>query len=404
MIEILDKQLCCGCEACACACPTHCIYMIEDEEGFLYPEVDMAQCIQCAKCETVCPVINVESDNPTIQHGYIVQSSDPEVLLSSTSGGVFTELSKRVLHRGGVVFGVAFNEMCMPYHNYAESERELACMRGSKYVQSRVQNSYQRVEELLDTGREVLFSGTPCQIEGLVSFLKGTPEELLLVDIVCHAVPSPLVWRRYLEMQYERQGIEIGGAHFRDKVPYGYQYSQMTLFDKAGKRLYSEGVETDPFLRAFFSEISNRPICYACPFKKRYRLSDLTIWDCWNASEVDPRFNSNSGATKVLSHSDKGVEAVEELLDHAFVLEIDADILCKNEKEMLYSVEANPARTAFLSDCLNMKSSKSLFNKWFPVTVKTRTERCIRKLLAKTGVLTQVKPLLKKLKNRGGNE
>lgn len=395
MIAVVDKTQCCGCEACACACPTKCIDLIEDNEGFLYPFVREPQCIECGTCEKVCPVLNSIPDTPITQHGYIVQSLDQTLLFDSTSGGAFTEIARSVFQEGGVVFGVALDVAGMPRHSFAVCEDDLAGMRGSKYAQSAIGKSFTQVKEFLDAGRSVLFSGTPCQVEGLLSFLGEKPSKLLLVDIVCHSVPSPLVWRRYLEMQREKLKCKVHNIKFRDKRPYGYQYSQMSLYDEFEKRHYCEGVETDPFLRAFFSEICNRPICHACPFKKRYRVSDITIWDCWNAEELDSRFDSNVGTSKVLTHTKRGFETVESISSTSLLAHIEPDALCEGERELLHSTIPNPKRGQFLFDCANEKNASILFGKWFPQTMRTRAEKAVRRLLARTGISFRAKSMLK---------
>ena len=197
MIKIRQNSDCCGCNACTQSCPLKCISLREDREGFLYPEADLERCCNCRLCNKVCPVINRrETGNPLSV--YAVKNRDEEIRRQSSSGGIFTLLAEKILDENGVVFGARFDENWDVKHDYVETREGLALFRGSKYVQSRIGDSYLQAQQFLKKGRKVLFSGTPCQIAGLKLFLGKEYDNLLAVDFVCHGVPSPLVWRMYL--------------------------------------------------------------------------------------------------------------------------------------------------------------------------------------------------------------
>ena len=198
MIEIVDKHKCCGCAACVQVCPKQCISFNEDEQGFRYPSVDNVVCVNCGLCERVCPVLNQDESKQPLQV-YAAKNPNEKIRLMSSSGGIFTMLAESIIDQGGVVFGARFDEKWEVEHAYTETKDGLEPFRGSKYVQSRIGNTYQQVKEFLLSGREVLFTGTPCQIAGLKRFLRRDYENLLTVDVVCHGVPSPLVWRTYLK-------------------------------------------------------------------------------------------------------------------------------------------------------------------------------------------------------------
>lgn len=391
MIEVEDKEKCCGCTACASACPVGCIAMKADSEGFLYPRIDAEACIGCNRCERVCPIVNPVIEAAQSQVGYVVQANSTDVLSESTSGGAFSIIAQSVLDKGGVVFGVGFDKDGFPCHKCAHNEQEVAEFRGSKYVQSDLTDIFLQVKEALEGYVPVLFSGTPCQVEGLLSFLDSRPDHLICIDVVCHAVPSPLVWRRYLEY-VGRSGF----ARFRDKTPYGYQYSQMSFSDVGDNRFLSEGVESNPFLKSFFRHLSIRPSCFVCAFRKRYRRSDFTLWDCWDADMYSPALNPDVGATKVLCHSDKAREIAREVFPTASVVcEADPDILVASEKEMTESPERPEGRDAFFRDCAEAGDPVALFEKWFPVTGKTVVERTVRRTLSRLGLLGKLKNFVK---------
>ena len=197
MINIEDKKQCCGCSACVQRCPKQCIVMKEDEEGFLYPVADKDVCIDCNLCEQVCPVLRQREEREPLDV-YAAFNKNEEVRMQSSSGGVFTALAESIIKEGGVVFGARFNEDWEVVHDYVETVEGLSAFRGSKYVQSRIGCTFSQAEQFLKQGRKVLFSGTPCQIAGLKLFLRKEYENLLSVDFICHGVPSPGVWRQYL--------------------------------------------------------------------------------------------------------------------------------------------------------------------------------------------------------------
>lgn len=197
MINIKDKSNCCGCNACVQKCPKQCISMREDDEGFLYPYVDKILCIDCGLCEKTCPVINSKEERKPL-NVFAAKKPNDEVRMQSSSGGIFTLLAENVIDEGGVVFGAGFNERWEVVHSFAEKKEDLAKFRGSKYVQSKVGNSYKQAEAFLKQGRKVLYSGTPCQIAGLKQYLRKDYANLLAVDFICHGVPSPGVFRTYL--------------------------------------------------------------------------------------------------------------------------------------------------------------------------------------------------------------
>lgn len=197
MIDIKDKKLCCGCNACVQRCPKQCISVQKDEEGFLYPIVDLSICIDCGLCEKVCLVLNQGSERNPIEV-FAAVNKDDSIRMQSSSGGIFTALAEQIIQEKGVVFGARFDEKWEVKHDYTETIEGLKAFRGSKYVQSRIGDTFSKAEFFLKAGRKVMFTGTPCQIAGLRLFLRKEYENLLAVDIICHGVPSPLVWRKYL--------------------------------------------------------------------------------------------------------------------------------------------------------------------------------------------------------------
>lgn len=392
MIRITNKKDCCGCSACSQSCPKCCIKMQADEEGFLYPVVDTEKCIHCNLCDKVCPIINRMPEIEKPQKAYVVQIKDEKVLKESTSGGAFTAIAESVIDQAGVVFGASFTNDFRVIHTYAGKKADLVKFRNSKYVQSDTGCTFTQAKELLDDGLPVCYSGTPCQIEGLKRFLGKDYGNLITVDVVCHAVPSPLIWEKYKKFIAGNQPVQY--AAFRDKEPYGYEYSQITV--KANETWYRAGVESDAYLRAFFSNICDRPSCYSCVFKKRYRVSDITLWDCFNIYQFSETLDNNRGATKVLIHSSEGEKLFAAAQDRLKVVEVTSDKLVEDVKEMFSSVPYNPLRDSFLADAATMEDVP-FFHKYFPDTVRVKGERFIRLACEKLGIYSTAKRMAKKL-------
>lgn len=319
MIQVSKKQDCCGCSACVQRCPRHCISMKEDAEGFLYPDVDMTQCIDCGICEKVCPWLNLH-EKSKIQDVLGAKNIDRKERMESSSGGVFIALAKKVIENGGVVFGAVFNECWEVVHTYAENLKDVRSMMGSKYMQSRMENSYREAEGFLKRGRTVLFTGCPCQITGLHNYLGKEYHNLISVDFLCHGVPSPGVWRKYLtevstSFPKEINGIsldfstKITGIDFRNKQQSGWKNFYLTitgLSNGTEKVLLSDKHKNNPFMKGFLGDLYLRPSCYNCKCKNGASHSDLTIADFWGISSIMPDFDDDKGVSLVLVNTDKG--------------------------------------------------------------------------------------------------
>lgn len=310
MIQIHDKTRCCGCAACVQRCPKRCIAFKADSEGFLYPSVDTARCVECGVCEQVCPVLHPGSSRQP-QACYAAAHIDTAVRYASSSGGVFTALAASVLSSGGVVFGARFAADWSVEHAYTETQEGLSAFRGSKYVQSRIGDSYRQAESFLKEGRVVLFTGTPCQISGLRRYLRKDYERLLTMDFICHGVPSPLVWHHYLQaVRPESSGASLRDISFRDKVHGWHRYSMTIRYDYA---TVSHPFLEDPYMRGFLFNLFLRPSCYACVVKSGSSGADLTIGDFWSIGHYHPELDDDGGMSSILVHTSAGVRALENL-------------------------------------------------------------------------------------------
>lgn len=401
LIRIDKKENCCGCTACAAICPKNCIEMKEDREGFRYPEVDEQACVECGACEKVCPILNKTKEEKFQQEGYIIQNKDQQVLRESTAGGAFTAIAEYVLNKNGVIFGVELSEDLQAKHIYVENKSELYRFRNSKYMQSVMDETgktQRKVKEFLDADRYVCFSGTPCQIEGLKKYLKKDYHKLITVDVVCRAVPSPLIFRKYVEYQEHKMNQKISSVRFRDKY-YGYKYSTMNVLTDKNQGKYHKGVESDPWLRAFFSNICDRPSCHKCDFRKQYRVSDFTIWDCFNVGRFSKNLDNDKGATRMLIHSEKGKEIFRDICGEYNYVQVDPEKLIEGSKEVKESVTPNDKRKEFFDDA-NRMNGVELYEKYFPDTLKVKLERIIRLGCYKLGIYAVAKKVFVKITHK----
>lgn len=402
MIDIKEKKDCCGCGACVQRCPKSCILMREDKEGFLYPEVNKEMCIDCGLCEKVCPVIN-QSEERKPMAVYAAKHKDERIRLASSSGGVFTAIAESVIDEGGVVFGARFDKDWSVIHGYTETKEGLAAFRGSKYVQSRIGESYKNAEAFLKAGRKVLFSGTPCQIAGLKRFLRKDYDNLLTVDFICHGVPSPGIWREYLKEEIVRQcggknsvlihhkdklgDVYIENISFRDKRLGWKKYSlTLTLSVPDGhgakkKVLLSEPLNKNIFLRGFLADLYLRPSCHACPAKKFKSGSDVTIGDFWGIQNVMPEIDDDKGVSVILVNSNKLsydsiIMKIENwVLDYNLILQYNALIG--------RSVKLTAKRGKFyLDECSNLIDKISKYSKVsFVLKLKRKFNRLINQIV-----------------------
>ena len=408
-IDITSKEDCCGCTACKSICPVGAIEMVEDEEGFKYPQIDKKKCTKCGACKMVCPIINLKKEKQSEQKGYVINNKDLQVRKESTSGGAFSAIAKYVIEQKGVVYGAAFDENWIVTHQVATTDKEIKKFRNSKYVQSDMTNTFLNVKNYLNNKKMVCFSGTPCQVEGLKSYLEKSNvnenefDNLILVDVVCRAVPSPKLFRNYISLikKNNLDNEDINKIYFRDKTKYGYKYTQMKIASQ--NKVYQEGIDTDQYLRAFFSGMSIRPSCENCQFKKRYRESDITIWDCFNIEDLDKSLADNNGTTRVLIHTKKGQEIFEKIKKQLYFKEINSDIIVKGTMELTKSTRYNNKRHEFLcgvEEKNNENNIERILNTYFPINTKTKLEKLARRNLVGLSFYNKIKKIGKKVLGR----
>ncbi len=380
MIEVKKKRECCGCQACAQICPKKCIYMKEDEEGFWYPEADMQACVNCKLCEQVCPVQNTESNQNHVSGVYVTYAKDEELRQKSSSGGIFSLCADYILQQGGVVFGAAFDDAFMVHHIAVEQNADLDLLRGSKYLQSRIENTYAEAEQYLKNGRKVLFTGTACQIAGLKAYLRKEYKGLYTLDILCHGVPSPKLWRHYLQCKMKENGSDIRKIFFRDKMLGWKKFSMKIEF--LNEHRYESVFTKDDFMTLFLSNICLRPSCYHCGFKDIPRVSDVTIGDCWGIENYMPDMDDDKGTSLLVVNSEKGEELFQAFRDCILYQTAELDKALSPAADSRKSVAVHPNRKKFFKLLHSGKSSTELMQT-LQLNVPARLKRKVRYLLRK---------------------
>lgn len=349
MIEIKDRKQCCGCTACESICKKKCISMVSDAEGFVYPEIDKDECIKCHACEKVCPVIKSKDMLHTEEVlatyvGYVVNE---QIRADSSSGGVFSLIADYILEHKGVVVGAAYDEHFAVQHIVIENKNDLFRLRGSKYSQSELTGIYPEVQNYLKSGRLVLFSGTACQVSGLKNYLKIEYSKLITVDILCHGVPSPAVWARYIKELEASKGI-LSSVNLRSKNTGWYAYSSKYDFQSG------ESIENihfvDPYMKLFLGDICLRPSCHDCQFKSMDRNSDITLGDSWGIDRLLPEFADDKGTSVIVIHSENGQSVFEEICGKMVYEVADLDVVLSKKENSRKSVEAHINRKKFFAD------------------------------------------------------
>lgn len=292
---------CSGCSACFATCPMNAISMKENDEGFLYPEIDSEKCTNCGLCSKICPVVNPKYSNTSEPDCYAAMAND-EIRKDSSSGGMFPMLAYTVLGNGGYVAGAVW-EGKRVVHIVSNKKEDVEKMRKSKYLQSSMENCYSDIKQLLEDDKEVLFTGTPCQVAGLKAYLRKDYEKLFTVEIICHGTPSPMVFEKYIDENL-KDDEKFVNTDFRDKVN-GWNLSFITT-TTTNTRKFSFSSQTDTFLKVFLKNLCLRQSCGDCKFNKIPRQADLTIGDFWRIKKFSKKLDDRKGTSVLLVNNQKG--------------------------------------------------------------------------------------------------
>ena len=313
-----SKSSCNGCGVCSLKCPRNAIKMIEDNEGFFYPQINQKKCVNCGKCKNICGNYNDAKGN---EQAYMAINKNKEELKRSASGGIFYILAKYTIEKNGIVFGVEYGNDHKIRHNFYEDLEECKRFQGSKYVRSDIGNSYEKVEEFLKKDRYVLFTGTPCQCNALKTYLGKEYQKLIICDIICHANPSQKIFDKYINEIEDKENKKIIKFNFRDKTN-GWKNSTPIIYFNDGSK-----IEEKSFYNAFVGELFNRPSCHDCKFSSTNRVTDFTIGDFWGIDKIIPKINDDdTGISLMTVNTEKAKRIFEEMKENLELKLIDKEI------------------------------------------------------------------------------
>ena len=322
-IEINEKKACSGCSACYSICPKQAISMVTDKEGFDYPVVNHDKCINCGLCKKVCPLRNQDKRLDKSRY-FAVKNVDECTRMHSTSGGVFSILVNYVLEKDGVIYGAAYDKEFRVIHKRA-SDKSWEEFRGSKYVQSIIGDVFAEVRNDLKNKKWVLFSGTPCQVDGLQKYLEKSNirrDTLITCDLVCHGVASPLVWQEYLDLAVGNRSV-IKFINFRDKNNCGWHDSRFRIYDEKDKYIVDYAQPNGIYWGLFLNNYILRPSCYECHYSNFKRVGDFTLGDYWGIEHKHAEFDDNKGVSLFMVNTSQAQSIWEEIKKNTYNIEVN---------------------------------------------------------------------------------
>lgn len=363
MLEVIEKDKCCGCSACFSACGHQAITMQLDSEGFEYPIINQEACVDCGLCQSVCPVLQYENrkdirvKNSDVQIGFSARNKNFSQRLLSSSGSIFPPIAEWILDNDGLVVGAAYDNDFNVVHKFVESKDELCALQGSKYLQCKADNdTFKNIRNELKAGRKVLYSGMACQVEGLKSFLRKDYANLYTIDLICMGIPSYVVWQKYLSAFFG--GEKIKSINFKEK---SIGWDTFTFRVDTDKRIFKERGMHNLYLRSMFLSWNMRPSCFQCPFKKAKRISDFTLADAWGVFHNTPEINDNKGLSSVIVHSNKGFELWNILKDKIDSVQVSIDDIAAGNSNLITNKPQTGDRKLFF-ETLNVNSKEAFLN------------------------------------------
>lgn len=352
----MDVKNCFGCSACAQICPQQCIRMIPDVEGFGYPSVDESACIKCGLCYEVCPSLkDTLFETAESQKFYAFVYKDRNIVEQSSSGGAFTAIAEAFCNVGSYkIFGAKWNDDFSVSHSSIDDVSDIDIFRKSKYLQSEIGNSYIEVENALKDGQTVVFSGTPCQVAGLKSFLKKDYDRLLLLDIICHGVPSKLIFQQYIK------SLEKKSQSYMSQYIFRFRKSLFGIIDPyASRAVFANDKTVDLFsyeneyLKSFFIALNYRLSCYNCPYSRKQRVSDITIGDFWGIEKYDKKYNATKGVSLIISNTRKGENLLLFLNDGHTIEQVPEKFALENNRNLKTPSKMHSRRKEYINHILH---------------------------------------------------
>lgn len=377
VLELAEKAKCTGCGACKSVCHNNAIKMEPNKDtGFLYPVINDELCVECGLCKKSCPILR-EKNSDFQKEIFAAYSLNEGIRKNSSSGGVFSLLAEKVINNGGVIFGVSMSDDCRRAEHIAVYDfKDIEKLRGSKYLQSNTKNSYSEAKRLLNENKDVLFSGTPCQVAGLKSFLGKNYDNLITVDFICHGVPSPKAWNKYVDFRESQVIADAEKAFFRDKK-YGWKKYSLKL-EFSNHTQYIQPQYKDLYMRGFISDLYLRPSCFNCEYKGSNYKSDITLADFWGIDRVKPEWNDDKGVSLVVINSKAGKSAFNQIKGNIAFTEVDSEAAFASNPSYFKSVNKRYIYSKVFKDLSSMPFDKFI-EKYIGNSPKSKILRKIHK-------------------------
>ncbi len=383
MENVLEKNKCSGCSACANACPKNAIEMIKNEDGFIHPKINKHKCVNCGLCKKTCPVLN-NSENKSLNQCYVAYSNDEDAKKTSSSGGIFDLIAKNILKDHGIVVGAAFNDKMELKHTAIEKIEDLEKLKGSKYLQSELDNIFSYIKEKINS-RKVLFVGTPCQVAGLHAFLKKDYDNLVCVDLFCHGVPSTKLFTKYIKELEKDNNSKVINYNFRDKKTGWDSYSN-TCRLKNNKEI-SQLQKDNNYMKLFLSDIALRESCYNCNFKLGNKYSDITLGDFWGVQKYYPEMYNKQGVSAIIVNTEKGQKVFEDISNDLSYKECKLENIVSGNPSLAISGKTPKLRNEFFDELDNKD-------------IDYLTKKYQKKISLISKLKNKIKSLIKKLINK----
>lgn len=358
--HLASRKICTGCTACYSVCPNNSIRMVSDQFGFLYPKIDAENCVGCLKCEKSCPVCNPLVADGIEPMAYAAYSLNEKTRMNSSSGGIFGEIANHIIEQNGYVYGAAYTDDFVVKHCGVNSREKLTQLQGAKYSQSVLDQIFLDVKRHLLNAEKVLFVGTPCQIYGLKAFLNKSYDNLFTVDFVCYGIPSPVIWRKYVQYRScnDNSGEFPKMINLRSKETGWREYKYSILFQYSKEKKYSALNGTDLYSKLFVSNCINRESCSECHFKGINRISDLTLADFWGIWDILPEMDDDRGTSAVIAHSEEGIRIINAISDKLKIQRVEISQVMLRNPSLIHASKLNRKRNRIMRMIIKGKMSK----------------------------------------------
>ena len=380
MIDKLKYSECTLCKACSNVCPVGCVEYNNKQKSFLYPTINYHKCIKCNNCERVCPPLIRNKENDSLKITYAAKTLDNNIRFESSSGGLFSEFSKKILDENGVVVGAAFNNNWEVKHIFVDNEEELKKLRGSKYVQSDINNTYSIIKKELHNDKKVLFSGCPCQVAGLKAFLNKDYKNLFTIDFICHSIPSQEIFNSYIAILELKFKSKIVDFRFREKSK-GWHTSSVKCNFENGK-VYTKPITEDMYMLGFLNTVYTKPVCLHCQFKNLKSGSDITISDYWGSEVFEKEIDDNKGLSLVIINSRKGESLFENIKNKVIYKMTDFHNATQYNQRIFSSAIENKKSDAFFV-AVKKHGYEYAFNRYCKEKIITTIKRKVRLSISK---------------------